>query len=44
LLGNADRVMQRQHRDGRSQMDMAGSRRDIGEQQIGTGKPPKVPK
>jgi hypothetical protein len=38
LLGNADRVMQRQHRDGRSQTDMAGSRRDIGEHQIGTGK------
>jgi len=38
LLGDADRVMQRQHGDGGSQPDLARPRRDIGEYQIRAGK------
>jgi hypothetical protein len=37
LLGDADRVVQRQHRDGRRQPDVLGARRDIGEHQVGAG-------
>ena len=37
LLGDADRMMQRQHRDGRREPDVFGARRDIGEHQIGAG-------
>ena len=37
LLGDPDRIVQRQHRDGGSEPDMLGARGDIGEHQIGTG-------
>ena len=37
LLGDADRMMQRQHGDGRREADVLGARRDIGQHQIGAG-------
>ena len=37
LLGNADRMMQRQHGDGRREADPPGARGDIGQHQIGAG-------
>jgi hypothetical protein len=37
LLGDADRMMQRQHRDGGREADALGARRDVGEHQVGTG-------
>ena len=37
LLGDADRMMQRQHGDRRREPDVLGARGDIGEHQVGAG-------
>ena len=37
LLGDADRMVQRQHGDGRREPDVLGARRDIGQHQLGAG-------